>query len=237
MRELLAIDGERIVPPVRAILRAQGVPDDVETATNIIELAEQAIEMFSNLVSPVGVMYDLGVDEFAEVYQGEGLNEEMAPLEDIYRRASHLALFGVTIGEDIGRAISSLFDKNDLVLASMLDSAASRGTDNAAQELENMYVQRQKQSGSFGASDGALRFSPGYCGWHISAQRKLFDYLDPDETIISLNDSYLMSPLKSVSGVMIIGRKDIFEFDDSFPFCAECTHHSCRDRIISVMEQ
>ena len=98
-----------------------------------------------------------------------------------------------------------------------------------------MYV--QKQSGEFGPSDGALRFSPGYCGWHITAQRKLFDLLDPDETVISLNESCLMSPLKSISGVLVIGRKEIFDFDDSFPFCSTCSDHSCRERIRAVLEQ
>ncbi len=235
MREFFSILVDQIVPSVRAVLRAQGVPDDVEPASNVIELAERAVEMFGKLANPVGLMCELDIDKFGDVYEGEGLNEDVTPLEDIYKRADHLALFGVTVGEGIGQVISSLFDKNDLALGSMLDSAASEGVENAAQELQRMYI--QKQSGTLGSSVGALRFSPGYCGWHITAQRKLFDLLDPDETVISLNESCLMSPLKSISGVLVIGRKEIFDFDDSFPFCSTCSDHSCRDRIRSVLEQ
>lgn len=46
------------------------------------------------------------------------------------------------------------------------------------------------------------RFSPGYCGWHVSEQKLLFSLLPPDVCGIRLNDSALMYPIKSISGVM-----------------------------------
>lgn len=235
MRELYGIAVDRIVPSARAVLRAQGVPDNVTPASGVIELASRAVDMFSRLATPVGLMCELENGIFKDVYDGDGLNEDETPLEDIYEHADHLALFCVTVGDDIGQVISTLFNKNDLALASMLDSAASSGTENAAQELQRMYI--RKQSGLLSSSDGSLRFSPGYCGWHITAQRKLLDLLDPDETVIALNDSCLMSPLKSISGVLVIGQQNIFEFDDTFPFCSDCVHRSCRDRIRAVLEQ
>ena len=64
---------------------------------------------------------------------------------------------------------------------------------------------------------GVLRYSPGYCGWHISGQRRLFAHLRPERIGITLHDSYLMEPLKSVSGVLIAGAKEIHAFADTYP--------------------
>lgn len=50
------------------------------------------------------------------------------------------------------------------------------------------------------------RFSPGYCGWHVSEQKKLFPLFPSAEPCgIRLTDSSLMLPIKSVSGVIGLG--------------------------------
>jgi hypothetical protein len=76
-----------------------------------------------------------------------------------------------------------------------------------------------------------MRYSPGYCGWHISGQKMLFQFLRPEEIGISLLESFLMKPLKSVTGVLIAGKKTVHVFKPEFPFCSECKDHSCQQRI------
>ena len=78
---------------------------------------------------------------------------------------------------------------------------------------------------------GVLRYSPGYCGWHISGQRRLFDYLDPGQIGITLRESFLMDPLKSVSGVLIAGPREIHRFTDDYDFCDQCDTRGCRQRL------
>jgi hypothetical protein len=80
-----------------------------------------------------------------------------------------------------------------------------------------------------------LRYSPGYCGWHVSGQRKLFDYLLPEEIGITLRESFLMQPLKSISGVVIAGRRQIFDFENTFDFCDDCSTWTCRERISAIL--
>ena len=49
------------------------------------------------------------------------------------------------------------------------------------------------------------RYSPGYCGWQVQEQQKLFRLLPAGFCGVSLTDSSLMRPMKSVSGVIGLG--------------------------------
>lgn len=49
------------------------------------------------------------------------------------------------------------------------------------------------------------RYSPGYCEWSVAEQAYLFDLLPDNFCGISLSDSFLMDPIKSVSGIIGIG--------------------------------
>ena len=50
-------------------------------------------------------------------------------------------------------------------------------------------------------------YSPGYCGWKVSDQQILFSLLPNQPCGVSLTASSLMCPIKSVSGVVGIGRQ------------------------------
>ena len=50
------------------------------------------------------------------------------------------------------------------------------------------------------------RYSPGYCGWDVAEQHKLFQLMPDNYCGIKLNDSALMNPEKSVSGFLGIGE-------------------------------
>ena len=49
------------------------------------------------------------------------------------------------------------------------------------------------------------RYSPGYCVWHLKEQKSLFSLLPAEYCNITLTDSCLMQPIKSVSGLIGIG--------------------------------
>ncbi len=71
------------------------------------------------------------------------------------------------------------------------------------------------------------RFSPGYCGWHVSEQKKLFPLFPSAEPCgIRLTDSSLMLPIKSVSGVIGLGE-DVRKLEYT---CGLCTYDKCYRR-------
>ena len=73
-----------------------------------------------------------------------------------------------------------------------------------------------------------LPYSPGYCGWNVSGQRKLFARLRPVEAGIELKEgSYLMVPIKSISGVLVSGGEEIHFFDNHYLMCDSCRDKTC----------
>jgi hypothetical protein len=234
MREIIEISVNDARPEEGDVLRLQGIPPGKRPPKEADKLFQGAVDVFLGLCRPRGIISELSTSEFAEIYRGEGLNEKRTPLDEIFKDADHLALFAVTLGQEVTDKINELFEKNEFALGSMLDSAASVGSEKAAEMLQNHHLRLLSDRGKVTSDKAAMRFSPGYCGWHMSGQKKLFEFLRPEEIGIRLLDSFLMKPLKSISGVIVVGDKNIFASEDSYPFCSECKTRSCRDRMNAV---
>jgi hypothetical protein len=236
MREILEFSSDDLKPEVEAVLRSQGIPAGVDVPDRTVKLADEAISTFVPSCEAVGVIGEISEAEFASVYEGEGRNETATPLKEIFPLADNLALFAITVGETISGEIEALFEEGDFALAAMLDTVASEATEIAGTMAERWYLQfLAGERRNFGESV-VLRYSPGYCGWHVSGQRRLFEFLRPKEVGITLTESYLMQPLKSISGVMVVGRKEIHDFEMSYPFCENCRTKDCRSRIRAIMK-
>ena len=231
MRSIVDFAQEDIKLPRKEILRSQGVPDEAELSENFERTYREAVDLFRELAEPEGIVTGVTISVFEEVFRGEGLNEKKNPVEDIYRKSDYLALFAVTLGPVLSEKVSDLFDNGNYADGYMLDSissyAANKLADLAAQHLQEELAGREPRASLW----RVLSYSPGYCGWHISGQKKLFEALRPEEIGITLNESCLMSPIKSVSGVLIAGPEEIHEFVNSYPFCDTCTARSCIERM------
>lgn len=237
LREIIEISINDVKLDRDDVLKALGVPPDKELSENLEILFKRARGLFLEFSHPIGIISEISIPEFEVVYTGEGLNEEKTPLDEIFRKADSLALFALTMGDKVSQRIDDLFRSNEFILGSMLDAVASNGTDKAAYILENYFLNLLSIRGIINASTGILRYSPGYCGWHISGQKKLFEFFHPEDIGITLLDSYLMKPLKSISGVIVVGKKEIHNFEDSYQFCKQCKTHSCRDRIRALLRE
>ncbi len=234
MRQIIEMTAAEVLPDPQGVSQLLGRAEPAPPNTRTAEVLETAIGSFREHASPLGLFASVSVEEFSAIYRGDGRNELHTPLDEIYARADHLALFAVTLGAAISSQIADLFACNDFALAAILDAAASDGTERAAERVENRYREQLRDPAATPSEPAILRYSPGYCGWHMSGQKTLFEYLQPEEIGIRLRESFLMEPLKSISGVMVAGKADIHVFDDTYPFCAECTAHGCRQRIRSV---
>jgi hypothetical protein len=212
---------------VRGLRTGNGSP----AATAVQTILDQSRDVFIDHARPSGLYQSLRAEEFDEIYRGAGENEDDTPLEHVVEDALALALFAVTLGQKISDRISALFEAGKLAEGYILDQVASF----AADELATIAGRR------FQAEDSrddlvVLPYSPGYCGWHVSGQRALFEHLGPGEIGISLNESCLMHPLKSVSGVLVLAPVEAHEFSPAFPCCATCTTLACQERIVTLRD-
>ncbi|MCJ7553288.1 MAG: hypothetical protein MUO34_05325, partial [Ignavibacteriaceae bacterium] len=230
------ININEIVPSTEDIILSQGIPKGSVIKENIKKLLDDSLSLFLTEAHPFCIIREISENDFGEIFIGEGTNEEEAPLKEIYPQADHLELFAVTMGSGISERITELFNCSDFAIGSMLDSVASLAADKSVALLEKHVTKKLIEKKMTRNSSMVLSYSPGYCGWHISAQKKLFLYLHPEQIGISLNESYLMTPLKSVTGVLINGNKNIHNFENSFSFCYNCKAQSCierKERILS----
>ncbi len=236
MTPVVQLNRSDIRPEREAVLRFQGMADGMTVQGQVTALLAKALDIFSETCEPVGIIAELSTSEFRELFRGEGENAGDTPLEHIFPQAEALALFVLTMGGDISRRIEELFAENDFALGTMLDAVASLSADKAVEVCEASLLHDLVQRRLARPDHRALSYSPGYCGWHLSGQKKLFQHLQPEKIGITLNDSCLMTPLKSATGVLAAGRKDIHLFEANYTFCRDCRTYLCRPRMKKLMD-
>jgi hypothetical protein len=234
MTETITFDVDQVLPQRAAVLELQGFPPGNALPDHLEGLYAGALRLLIEAAEPTAILADVSKPCFEAIYSGEGNNEPRTPVGDVFPAAEHMALFAVTMGPNPESAIRACFATNDFAVGSMLDAIASASTDRAADLVQAHFRDQLARRGLLRSDTGVLRYSPGYCGWHVSGQRRLFEYLQPEQIGISLRDSYLMEPLKSISGVLIAGSRDIHDIAEDYDFCERCEDHGCRERIRSL---
>ena len=219
----------RLQPQEAAVYAALGLKSGSRPSPRSSALLQRSLELFKTCSEPKGICAAITADEFADVFSGLGGNAPDTPLKKIFPLADSLHLFAFTMGARISEEIRRLFANDDFALGSVLDAVASLAADQAGRLAEE-WIESQAAMQKNGSLPRTFLYSPGYCGWHISAQEKLFARLRPEKIGITLNESFLMSPLKSISGVLVSGPALIHQFSEVYPFCAHCKSPACRER-------
>lgn len=118
------------------------------------------------------------------------------------RHSEEIVLFICTAGRKISELSARLLQGENPVLGYMLDVLGSVIADAAAAK-----IQREVSAlVSTGGQVATNRYSPGYCQWEVADQFKLFSFFPENCCGISLTDSALMDPVKSVSGLFGVGK-------------------------------
>lgn len=118
------------------------------------------------------------------------------------KKATSVAIFTCTVGEDVSKWSSQSL-KEDAVAGYIADVSASVMAEKVAEKVQNE-IEQLAQSQDENISN---RYSPGYCGWSVSDQHLLFSFLPNNFCGITLNEVALMHPIKSVSGIIGIGKE------------------------------
>jgi hypothetical protein len=144
------------------------------------------------------------------------------------RGSEEYAFFMATAGPEPEILSRSLISKGQFLEGYIVDLIGSAIVESAADQV-------QEQISRLAAIEGMRitnRYSPGYCTWNISDQQKLFGLFPKGCCGITLSDSSLMSPIKSVSGIIGIGK----EVKHNEYTCEICSMKKCAYRRIGPRE-
>jgi hypothetical protein len=136
-----------------------------------------------------------------------------------------LAVFLATAGPDVERLAADLLRQGDR-LAGLIVNAVGAERAEAAEFAVLAELTALAGPAGLGLT---LPYSPGYGGMALAEQRKVIAALDGGGLVgVSLTPDCLMAPLKSVSGLIGLGRADLVARHGS-P-CDRCDLHNCATR-------
>jgi hypothetical protein len=164
---------------------------------------EEALAHLPGLIEPA-VLYDVfSLDRVADekAFLSNGHVLSVGPLADLLEPAEEILAAVCTIGPRLEAAVNSGFD-GDAMLSLMVDSAGVIALSHVGERAVDLAEQRavsKNQGVSPALSPGSLP------GWTLRSQRELTALLPIADIGVSLKDSNLLVPYKSVSVVIGIG--------------------------------
>jgi hypothetical protein len=138
------------------------------------------------------------------------------------RGSEAYALFICTAGVAYEAYQQRLKERGDMVRVFIADALGSVIAEKCADQMEKALQESIDKLGWKHTN----RFSPGYCGWHVSQQQLLFPLFQGHTCGVRLTDSSLMVPIKSVSGIIGLG-KNVRHLDYT---CGLCDFKQCYKR-------
>ena len=138
------------------------------------------------------------------------------------RGSEAYALFICTAGVAYEAYQQRLKEQGDMVRLFIADALGSVIAEKCADQMEKALQESIDKLGWKHTN----RFSPGYCGWHVSQQQLLFPLFQGHTCGVTLTDSSLMVPIKSVSGIIGLG-KNVRHLDYT---CGLCDFKQCYKR-------
>ena len=197
-------------PPVdkKEILRYSSAGEDFCELDSLIN--ECILEVSDKLVYKV-CYCELPIEKFI------GYNSK--DLEKNLWDCTSVVIFCATIGIEIDRLIARYASASPL--KSLLFQAIGAERIESLCNLFNDEIKKEKKT-------TRPRFSAGYGDFSIEAQKDIFKILEPSRKIgVTLNESLMVSPSKSVSAIIGISDK---EYCEDLQLCEKCNKTDCEYR-------
>ena len=187
IKELLGYKNVVMPPPFDTYLE-----DAFHDAANLPDIFAKFIIAEDVLFDDRKKMMVAGGQEFTP---GKTLISELKGSEKV-------AFFITTAGKTIWEKSEKLLKGDDPVSGYVYDILGSAIADAAADRMQSFLKEEAERQGEKITN----RYSPGYCNWSVADQHKLFSLFRGSTCGVLLTDSALMYPVKSISGVIGIGR-------------------------------
>ena len=154
--------------------------------------------------------------------------EKFAIGPEIFRKLKHagsVVIFAVTAGPGPETLARELMHQGSYLEGFITDLIGTAIVEWVADQVH----QTIREQAAIRGLKVTNRYSPGYCSWDVKEQQKLFRLIPPESCGISLAESSLMTPIKSVSGIIGTGSRVSFSPNS----CRYCPMTTCSFRRIS----
>jgi hypothetical protein len=205
------------------VLHSQGADPQVIKVRrpSLVKITEKAIATGMPMLEPK-VLYEeytikslvherllLGAEDSSKPFlSGELVAQHLA-------RSQSLIVMVCTVGSFLDEMVSSFF-KVDPSLAVALDGVGSAAVENLAIQACNFFEDKAKSSGL----NTTMPLNPGMLGWPVEqGQPQIFSLLDSEAIQVTLTESCMMTPNKSLSMVLGIGL-DVSAAGTSCDYCS-----------------
>ena len=199
------------------IYRSMGYPDPDFPPEDMKSIVEGLLERFAPICHPQFHYIESTVD---------GLSPKGIIMKGLSGAEKYI-LFIATAGLEFQEEINKISEEGDIVkvyAADLIGSEIAEATvRECAKAIEADYPDQ-------GVSNS---YSPGYCGWVLSDQREIFSRFKGDTCGVTLNDSCLMYPIKSVSGIISVGA----EVEKREYGCAICGRTDCYKNRLKIKKK
>jgi len=208
------------------VLRFQGYKKGVDIPdAAVLSLFDEALALGESLIEPRVVYRGSRVTrQGPDVIETAG---QRLHIPEIGRLWGSLETVGVgicTVGTAIEARVRELWDRRELPLAVMLDSVGSAAVESLAEYANDLLCQAAIPAGLKVTN----RVSPGYAGWDTVEQAALFRVCHGGPIGVTLNDSCVMTPGKSISFLVGVGPEA--RVDHYFTQCRRCWMPDCAYR-------
>ncbi len=175
--------------------------------TFVMDLIDELLiesQKICSVKAQYSVFNDVSFDKNSRSVNIEGISFDIKKIVfGQIKKSDSAALFLCTAGDEIGIRSRKAMQDRDFLKGYIYDVIGSEVVESAADLMQDKLEQAA-------ASEGLKitnRYSPGYCGWDVAEQHKLFQLIPDNFCEIRLTESALMSPEKSISGIIGIGRE------------------------------
>ena len=204
LRSSPALVSLEIIP--REVLRLQGYRRSSDIPTSeVLNILRTAMVEARQVFQPRWIYQEFPVvsADDSGVRLSDGPELLIREIPGRWGGISTLGLALCTIGDDLEPRIEALFAAREFPVAYMLDSLGSVAVEALGEAVHRRICEDRLARGL----KVTPRESPGYARWVIEEQRKVFALLPTDSIGVHLNPYCIMTPRKSISFAVGVGRE------------------------------
>jgi Vitamin B12 dependent methionine synthase, activation domain len=203
--------------------------EDRSLVTNLIEEILTECHEISNIKAEYRVYKGVQFDNESKSIMINNIRFEVKKIVyDQIKKSDSVALFLCTAGAEIGIRSRKSMQERDYLKGYMYDVVGSEIVE-AAADLMQADLEKSLIASGLTITN---RYSPGYCGWDVAEQHNLFLLVPDNYCGIHLTPSALMDPVKSISGIIGIG-KNVKRNQYTCRMCemSDCIYRKTREKI------